>query len=126
MPFLFLGAVSGDSNALQNYQTSLTNTDYHQFRAAKQSLFPFVANACRHLTVSLDDALMHVEPREAHALAALKSPAFLSIVDTIVSGIIGCELPVDPSALCLLSDVALLQLTLTLHLVGFNEYTASL
>lgn len=65
-----------------------------------------MANACRHLTVSLDDALMHVEPREAHALAALKSPAFLSIVDTIVSGIIGCELPVDPSALCLLSDVA--------------------
>lgn len=96
----------GDSNALQNYQTSLTNTDYHQFRAAKQSLFPFVANVCRYLTVSLDDALMHVEPREAYALAALKSPAFLSIVDTIVSGIIGCELPVDPSALCLLSDVA--------------------
>lgn len=95
----------GDSDVLQSYQALLTSTDYHHFRATKHSLFPFVTNVCKSLTVSLDDTLMHVESNEARALATAKSPDFLSIVETITAGIIGHELPTDPSALCLLSTM---------------------
>lgn len=94
----------GDPEVLHRYQALLANTDYHRFRATKYSLFPFIANACKSLTVSLDDALMHIEFREARSLAIAKSPNFLSVVDTITAGIIGYELPVDISALYLLSD----------------------
>lgn len=96
----------GDSNALQRCQSLLTDTDYHHFRATKYSLFPFVANTCKPLIVSLDDTLMHTESREARALTIVKSPDFLSIVETITTGIIGHELPVDPSALYLFPEAA--------------------